>query len=253
MENYLSGVFMTEKEVDKIYKWIEAKGIDFYYQPQGGVYLDGTVNDLKLIGLIQLIHDYNEEHTAKKVKPTNKFVKPTLEEVQAYCLERKNGIDPASFIDSNEAKGWVVGKTRTPMKDWKAAIRTWENMRKQDCEYTPITGIGIDPVAMDNGIEKTPWEKLIIHALNDREKVTMFMERCKLWSRVLYGIEWLNADDFFHVEKIAEYERIYNEMAKIGAGRTMKECADEVVLYMTNEIHKIDSEVVGGISDTEGF
>ena len=62
------------------------------------------------------------------------FVKPSLEEVTAYCVERKNGIDPGLFIDSNEAKGWVVGTTRSPMKDWKATIRTWERRNGSGAE-----------------------------------------------------------------------------------------------------------------------
>ena len=53
-----------------------------------------------------------------------RFSKPSLEEVSAYCSERKNGIDPQHFIDYYESNGWKVG--RTPMKDWKAAVRTWE-------------------------------------------------------------------------------------------------------------------------------
>lgn len=52
------------------------------------------------------------------------FVKPTLEEVQAYCKERKNSIDAQRFIDFYESKGWKVGTS--PMKDWKACVRTWE-------------------------------------------------------------------------------------------------------------------------------
>ncbi len=55
---------------------------------------------------------------------TKRFTPPTLEEVKAYCLERRNGIDPQRFISSYESKGWMVGKS--PMKDWKAAVRTWE-------------------------------------------------------------------------------------------------------------------------------
>jgi hypothetical protein len=54
----------------------------------------------------------------------SRFIKPTVEEVAAYCEERGNGIDPAHFWDFYEMKGWVVGKS--PMKDWKAAVRTWE-------------------------------------------------------------------------------------------------------------------------------
>lgn len=64
------------------------------------------------------------EGTGGKRKPTRRFVKPTVEEVQAYCDERGNGMDARSFVDFYESKGWMVGKN--PMKDWKAAVRTWE-------------------------------------------------------------------------------------------------------------------------------
>ena len=57
-------------------------------------------------------------------KKTKRFVKPTLDDVQAYCQERQNNVDPESFIDFYESKGWKVGNQ--PMKDWKAAVRTWE-------------------------------------------------------------------------------------------------------------------------------
>lgn len=59
-------------------------------------------------------------------KPRKRFVKPTVEEVAAYCRERKNGIDPQRFIDHYESNGWRVGRNQTPMKDWQASIRTWE-------------------------------------------------------------------------------------------------------------------------------
>ena len=49
---------------------------------------------------------------------------PTVEEVAAYCLERKNKVDAAYFVDHYTSNGWKVGKQN--MKDWKAAVRTWE-------------------------------------------------------------------------------------------------------------------------------
>ena len=49
---------------------------------------------------------------------------PTLDEVKAYCNERNNRVDPERFIDYYTSNGWKVGKN--PMKDWKAAVRTWE-------------------------------------------------------------------------------------------------------------------------------
>lgn len=54
----------------------------------------------------------------------NKFIKPTIEEVKQYCLERNNNIDAENFVDYYNSNGWKVGKNS--MKDWKAAIRTWE-------------------------------------------------------------------------------------------------------------------------------
>lgn len=56
--------------------------------------------------------------------PEKRFVKPTVDEVRAYCAERGNRVDAQAFVDFYEAKGWKVGSS--PMKDWKAAVRTWE-------------------------------------------------------------------------------------------------------------------------------
>lgn len=53
------------------------------------------------------------------------FVRPTVEEVAAYCEERRNNVDAETFVDFYTSKGWQVGSN--PMKDWKAAVRTWEN------------------------------------------------------------------------------------------------------------------------------
>ena len=64
-----------------------------------------------------------------------RFIIPTPEEVQAYCNERNNGILGQQFCDFYSSKGWKIGKE--PMKDWKAAVRTWE-MRRKD-QSPPIT------------------------------------------------------------------------------------------------------------------
>lgn len=58
-----------------------------------------------------------------------RFRKPTITEINDYCQERNNGIDAEMFFDFYESKGWKIGKY--PMKDWKAAVRTWERSRKQ--------------------------------------------------------------------------------------------------------------------------
>ena len=55
---------------------------------------------------------------------SQKFIAPTLEEVIEYCNQRNNNVDAQTFIDFYESKGWMIGKNK--MKNWKAAVRTWE-------------------------------------------------------------------------------------------------------------------------------
>jgi uncharacterized protein YdaU (DUF1376 family) len=57
------------------------------------------------------------------------FSAPTTDQVIDYCNERKNGVDPIRFVDFYTAKGWMVGKNK--MKDWKAAVRTWEKPKEE--------------------------------------------------------------------------------------------------------------------------
>lgn len=62
-----------------------------------------------------------------------RFSPPSLDEVRAYIAERGSAVDAQQFIDFYACKGWMVGKNR--MKDWKAAVRTWEKRRKEEaCE-----------------------------------------------------------------------------------------------------------------------
>lgn len=58
----------------------------------------------------------------------NIFAPPTLQEVRDYCIERNNTVDPEKFISYYESNGWKVGRNK--MKDWKAAVRTWERNQK---------------------------------------------------------------------------------------------------------------------------
>lgn len=67
--------------------------------------------------------DISNEISQKSTRQ-KKFVPPTVEEVAAYFLERKNKVDAAYFVDHYTSNGWKVGKQN--MKDWKAAVKTWE-------------------------------------------------------------------------------------------------------------------------------
>ena len=62
-----------------------------------------------------------------------RFSPPTVDEVAEYCRERRNKVDPQRFVDFYAAKGWKIGQN--PMKDWKAAVRTWE---QREGNITPL-------------------------------------------------------------------------------------------------------------------
>ena len=72
----------------------------------------------------------NDKNDKKKREGGNGFKPPKLDEVVAYCKKRKNNINPKVFIDWNQSKGWMIGKNK--MKDWEAAIRTWEQRNKDE-------------------------------------------------------------------------------------------------------------------------
>lgn len=68
--------------------------------------------------------DKEIDREGEKKKTAKRFTPPTVDEVRAYCQERQNNVDAERFIDHYTSNGWKVGKN--PMKDWKAAVRTWE-------------------------------------------------------------------------------------------------------------------------------
>jgi len=85
-------------------------------------YLNNNIKDNNNINI-------NIREDVTNVTSKRRFIPPTVEEVRAYCDERHNNVDPDMFIDFYQSKGWTVGKS--PMKDWKAAVRGWEQRDKQ--------------------------------------------------------------------------------------------------------------------------
>ena len=92
-----------------------------------GAYTLGIPNGYQMETQVRLGKDSIGKVNNKEGK---KFVKPTIEEIQEYCLERKNGINANAFYDFYESKDWMVGKNK--MKNWKACIRTWEQRDKKE-------------------------------------------------------------------------------------------------------------------------
>lgn len=106
-----------------------------------GEYLDRDGRNTKPITLIT-ITDYDvfqgntpvpepEKKGRKKSadaapkEKAKRFIPPTVEEVEAYCIANGYDVNATKFVNYYSSIGWVVGKAKTPMKDWKASVRTW--------------------------------------------------------------------------------------------------------------------------------
>jgi len=77
-----------------------------------------------------------EETRTNIARARARFVPPTPEEVAAFCLERRNSVDPVLWWNFYAAKGWMIGKAK--MVDWKRAVITWERTQKQARRVAPI-------------------------------------------------------------------------------------------------------------------
>lgn len=64
--------------------------------------------------------------------PTKKvaFIKPNIKEIEMFCSTEGINVDAKQFYYFYESKGWMVGKNK--MKNWKAALRTWERKAKSN-------------------------------------------------------------------------------------------------------------------------
>lgn len=87
----------------------------------------------------------NEEHKviSDPILYNNIILKipPNLEDVVAYCKKRKNKVDPIQFFNFYDSKGWMIGKNK--MKNWKAAVHTWERYKSAEENKPPIYDDGI--------------------------------------------------------------------------------------------------------------
>lgn len=80
----------------------------------------------------EVVKDTATEEPTEEKKALKRFKKPSVDEIAAYVLEQKFDFAPQQFFDFYESKGWKVGNS--PMKDWKAAARTWQTRANT---YTP--------------------------------------------------------------------------------------------------------------------
>jgi predicted phage replisome organizer len=78
------------------------------------------------------IENKSKRKRSPATQSPNTKKRPTAEEINAYCKERGISIDAEAFIDYYETVGWLVGKARTPMHNWRSAVNNWE---KNDRRY----------------------------------------------------------------------------------------------------------------------
>ncbi|MEG2002809.1 MAG: phage replisome organizer N-terminal domain-containing protein [Clostridia bacterium] len=106
------------------------------FQPNSNKRLDirDKIIDNKILD-IKNKNDRGEQVADSQAEKSKKFIKPTAEEVQAFCLENNYNVDANRFVNFYESKGWLVGKTK--MKDWKAALRGWESRNNPTSKPTP--------------------------------------------------------------------------------------------------------------------
>lgn len=154
---------------------------------------------LPMTGKEPLPNKYNNNNIDKKgennksFSPKNKrFVKPTIKQIDEYIKEKDMHFDAERFFDYYESKGWMVGKS--PMKDWKAACRTWESQRKHEFKEEQTEESGI---VYPDGIDENQWTKITFwlcgccHEIAGYISPTEFAEykkRCKGDSKLLSEI-----------------------------------------------------------------
>ena len=132
-----STIYMAE--VTKLIgsEWTSAERVRKLRQNQKALQCNIDVTRCNTEKEIELEKEIDKEKEV--IKPQKRFVKPTIEDVQAYCKERNNGVDAQRWYYYYSSNGWKVGKN--PMKDWKAAVRTWErsdsNGKPKSNSFTP--------------------------------------------------------------------------------------------------------------------
>jgi hypothetical protein len=101
------------------------KALSKHLQKQGTKHSQSTVSIDKQLN--------KEPITIKQgIEKRKKFTPPSIDDVFNYCLERSNEVDSNKFINFYESKDWMIGKNK--MKDWKAAVRTWEGRKEKSSE-----------------------------------------------------------------------------------------------------------------------
>ena len=96
----------------------------------------------KAQGNVDVNVDVDVDKDVKSKSESKRFSPPSLLQVSDYCQERKNSVNPEKWIAHYQSNGWKVGKNS--MKDWKAAVRTWEGNRFENKSSPEATSSGFN-------------------------------------------------------------------------------------------------------------
>lgn len=112
------------------------------WQPNGNQVAtqDRTVEDS--LGKESIVEDITPDSTESKAPKRKRFVPPTIDEVKAYCAERKNNVNPQKFYDYFTASDWYDSKGKKVVS-WKQKIITWEAYANEK-KTVGANGIPID-------------------------------------------------------------------------------------------------------------
>lgn len=145
------------------------------------------------------VNKEKEEKRLSNDNPKNKrFVKPTIEQIQAYIDEKNMHFEAERFFDYYESKGWMVGKNH--MKDWKAACRTWESMRKSEKREEKEESAQVQEMSEVEAIvwkNNQEWMEKMVPRLKDRITYDDF---CKMRAMAHFKAD-VYADILVHIEK----------------------------------------------------
>jgi hypothetical protein len=108
----------------------------FQGMPASGGAKDGAKQGAKQGATIEEGKKGTSTEESTQARRSARFSPPSVDQVDAYCQERSNGINAEQFVSFYESRGWMIGKNK--MKDWKAAVRTWEQRRKDQRKSEPF-------------------------------------------------------------------------------------------------------------------
>lgn len=127
MNNYLQKDRYQETVYQKEKALLTLDERNNYHLKDDSMYTQGMYTQVS-IGKVSIGKDINnsgaQDTTARTTK--KQFVKPSLDEVKHYFVERGSTESEAEhFYDHYESNGWTIGRQAKKMSDWKAAVRNW--------------------------------------------------------------------------------------------------------------------------------